>query len=136
MTDFTSDTKQIPHATVNVFEMLADLNNLARLGDNLPVSSLKDLTFDKDCCRFKVDPVGTIALRIIEREPHKTIKLISESSPIPFTCWIQLVEAGKKDTRLKVTVRADIPLMLRPMVAKPLEKGIEDLATLLATLPY
>ncbi len=136
MTDFTSDTKQIPHAAVNVFETLADLNNLARLGDNLPVNGLKDLTYDKDSCRFKVDPVGTISLRITEREPHKTIKLVSESSPIPFTCWIQLVEAGNQDTRLRLTVRADIPLMLKPMVAKPLEKGIEDLATLLATLPY
>lgn len=136
MTDFTSDTQQIPHGTVTVFETLSDLNNLARLGETLPVNGLKDLSYDKDSCRFKVDTIGSIALRIIEREPHKTINLVSESSPIPFTCWIQLVEAGDSDTRLRLTIRADIPLMLKPMVSKPLEKGVNDLATLLASLPY
>ncbi|NLT03377.1 MAG: SRPBCC family protein [Bacteroidales bacterium] len=136
MTDFTSDIKQIPHNQTKVFDTLSDLNNLARFGEKLPTTSIKDLSFDRDSCRFKVDNVGSIALRIIEREPCKTIKLVSESSPIPFTCWIQLVGAGENETRLKLTVRADIPLLLKPMVAKPLEKGIGELANVLAALPY
>lgn len=136
MTDFTSDVKLIPHNQAKVFETLSDLNNLARFGNTLPVSGIKDLRYDKDSCRFKTDSVGTIALRIVEREPYKTIKLVSETSPVPFTCWIQLVEATEQETRLKLTIRADIPLLLKPMVAKPLEKGIGDLATMLATLPY
>jgi len=46
------------------------------------------------------------------------------------------VGAGENETRLKLTVRADIPLLLKPMVAKPLEKGIGELANVLAALPY
>lgn len=136
MADFTSDIQRIPHDQETVFNTLADLNNLARFGGNLPENSINELRFDSDSCRFRVDKVGTIALRIVEREPYKTIKLTSETSPVPFTCWIQLVSAGENDTRMKLTVRADIPLFLRPMVAQPLEKGIRELASVLAALPY
>lgn len=136
MTEFTSDITPIPHSQERVFAVLSDLNNLGKFQKDLSGLPIKNLTFDQDSCQFSVDPVGKIALRIAEREPFKTIKLVSESSPIPFTCWIQLVEAAPNDTRLKLTLRADIPVFLKPMVSKPMEKGIKKAAEALAALPY
>lgn len=136
MADFTSDITPIPHSQERVFTVLSDLNNLGKFQKDLSGLPIKDLSFDKDCCQFTADGVGKIAMRIIEREPYKTIKLTSESSPIAFTCWIQLVEAAPNDTRLKLTLRADIPLFLKPMVSKPLEKGIKKVAEALAAIPY
>jgi len=40
------------------------------------------------------------------------------------------------ETHVKVTVRAEIPALLKPIVAKPLEKGVQKVAALLAALPY
>jgi len=136
MTDFTSDITPIPHSQDRVFKVLSDLNNIGKFQKNVEGLPIKDLTFDTDSCRFTVDGVGKIALRIVEREPNKTIKLTSETSPVPFTCWIQLVEAGPNDTHLKLTLRADIPFLLKPMISKPLEKGIKKTAEALAAIPY
>ena len=37
---------------------------------------------------------------------------------------------------MKVTVKADIPIMLKGMVAGPLQDGIEKIADVLAQIPY
>jgi len=136
MTEFVSDIQKIPYGAERVFAKLSDLNNLENVKSLLPIDKIKEFSFDADFCTFKVDPFGTIAIRVIEREPFKTIKLESEKSPMHFTIWIQLQEVAIDDTRLKLTFRADIPFMFKGMVAKPLEDGIKKVAEALANLPY
>jgi len=136
MTDFTSDIQIIPYSRERVFSFLSDLNNIDKVRGGLPENTICELVFDQDSCSFKTEQFGTIGFRIIEREPLKTIKLVSEKSPVPITCWIQLVETAPEDTRLKLTLRADIPLMFKAMVAKPIESGVRKVAETLASLPY
>lgn len=135
MTEFTSDIQQIPYSAERVFIKLSDLNNLESVKPLLE-SKVKDFSFDKDSCQFRVDPVGMVGLSIVEREPFKTIKLKSDKSPIEFFGWIQLKEMASDDTRLKLTFRADIPIFLKSMISKKLEEGINTMAAMLATLPY
>jgi len=136
MTDFVSDIQEIPYSAERVYAKLSDLKNLEKVQSLLPEGKIKDFSFDADSCSFQVESIGSIALRIIEREPFKTIKLESEKSPVPFNCWIQLQEVASNETRLKVTVRADIPFFFKGMISKPLEDGIKKLAEALAKLPY
>jgi len=37
---------------------------------------------------------------------------------------------------MRVTIDADIPLMLRAMVSGPLQEGVEKMADALAAIPY
>jgi len=135
MTEYTSDIQQIPFSAERVFSKLSDLNNLESVKP-LMEGKVKDFTFDADSCQFKVDPVGTISIRIIEREPFKNIKMESVKSPIEFLGWIQLQEVAPDDTSLKLTFRADIPFFLKAMVSTKLEEGINNMAEMLAKLPY
>jgi len=136
MTDFVSDVQKIPFSAERVFSKLSDLNNLESVLSMIPQDQIKGFTFDTDSCSFQANPVGKISIRIIEREPFKTIKLVSEKSPVSFTCWIQLVEVATDDTRLKLTIGADIPLFFKGMIIKPLEEGIKKVAEALAKIPY
>jgi len=136
MTDFTSNVQKISFSAERVFRKLSDLNNIESVKENFPADKIRNMTFDSDSCSFQVDAIGTISVRIVEREPDKTIKLVSEKSPVPFTCWIQLQEIASDDTRLKLTLRADIPFMFKSMVSKPLEEGIQKMAETLASLQY
>lgn len=136
MTDFVSDVQKIPFSADRVFAKLSDLKNLEKVQSILPEGKIKDLSFDSDTCSFHANPIGKISMRIVEREPGKSIKLASEKSPVPFTCWIQLKEVEPEDTRLKLTFRADIPFIFKGMISKPLEEGIKKLAEALASLPY
>ena len=97
---------------------------------------IKDFEFDSDSCSFAVDPVGRIKFQIIEREPNKLVKFATTNSPIPLFLWIQLKEVAENDTRLKLTVRADLNPFLKPMVSKPLQEAVDKISTVLASLPY
>ena len=136
MTEFVSEIKTIPYNEADVFEMLSDLSNLESMKDKIPQEKISDFSFDKDSCSFSINPVGKIKFSIVEREPNKTIKFKADKSPIDVTVWIQLKQADKNDTKMKLTIKAELNPFIKPMVSKPIQEGINKIADILAAIPY
>jgi carbon monoxide dehydrogenase subunit G len=136
MTEFVSGTKQVPYNDERIFVMLSDLSNLEKIRDRIPQDKIKDFEFDRDFCSLTIDPVGKITFQAVEREPNKTIKFVTTDSPVPLFLWIQLKQVAEEDTRMRLTVRADLSPLIKPMVSKPLQEGLEKIADILAALPY
>jgi carbon monoxide dehydrogenase subunit G len=136
MADFTSEVKTISHNDEKIFRMLSDLSNLERVKDRIPQDKVKDFTFDADSCSFTVDLVGSIKFEITEREPNKTIKFSTTNSPVPLLMWIQLKHVAENDTKMKMTVRADLNPFIKPMVSKPLQDAVDKISEIVAHLPY
>ncbi len=136
MTEFVSEIKQIPQNDERIYAMLSDLSNLERIKDRIPQDKIKDFEFDSDSCSFSVSPVGKITFQIVDREPCKTIKFQTTNSPVPLFLWIQLKQVQEMDTRMRLTVRAELNLFLKPMVSKPLQDALDKISTVLASLPY
>ena len=136
MTDFTSDVKTIPYNDDKIFAMLSDMSNLKRIKERVPQDKIKNFTFDSDSCSVTVDPVGSVTFRIIEREPNKTIKFSTTNSPVPLLLWIQLKQIAENDTKMKMTIRADLNAFLKPMVSKPLQEAIDRISEVISELPY
>lgn len=86
MTKFESSVKQIPYPVEDVYRNISDLSNLERVRDRVPQDKLQDFQFDSDSVQVSVSPVGTIKLRICEREENKCVKFETEQSPMPLTC--------------------------------------------------
>ena len=149
MTTFESNVKQIPHPQQAVYDTLSDLRHLQGLKDRMEAvkdqlsddqrrqaEQLRGLNFDADSLAIEAPMVGQIRLRVIQREEPKTIKFETENSPIPFNLWIQLLPTSATTCKLKLTLKGDIPFMLKGMVKKPLEEGIEKVADMMAIIPY
>jgi len=136
MTEFTSEIKTILHNEADIFNMLSDLSNLERMKDKIPQDYFSDFTFDKDSCSFSINPVGKVNFLIVEREPNKTIKFKADGSPVDVTVWIQLKQVGENDTKMKLTVKADLNPFIKPMVFKPIQEGINKVADVLAAIVY
>ena len=136
MTEFVSEIKQIPQNDERIYAMLSDLSNLERIIDRIPQDKIKDFEFDSDSCSFSVSPVGKITFQIVDREPCKTIKFQTTNSPVPLFLWIQLKQVQEMDTRMRLTVRAELNSFLKPMVSKPLQDALDKISTVLASLPY
>ena len=136
MSTFESSIKQIPYPQSAVYRNLSDLSNLERIRDRVPEDKVKDFTFDRDSVTISVDPVGQITLRICEREEPKCIKFETAQSPLPFNLWIQILPVTDTTSKMKLTLKADIPFMLKGMVSGPLEDGLEKIADALAQVPY
>ena len=136
MKKFESSIKQVPYSQEAVYRNISDLSNLERVRDRVPQDKLQDFQFDSDSVQVSVSPVGTIKLRICEREENKCVKFETEQSPMPFNLWIQVLPVDAANSKMKVTVKADIPFMLKGMVSGPLQDGVEKIADALAQVPY
>lgn len=136
MSKFESNVKQIPYPQQNVYDMLSDLTNIEKVKDKVPGDKLKDLTFDKDTISVNVPPVGQVSMRIIEREEPKMIKFVSEKSPMSFNFWIQVLPTDEHNSKMRLTIDADIPFFAKGMVSGPLQEGVEKIAEALAMIPY
>lgn len=136
MTEFVSDIKAIPYNEDRIFNLLSDLSNLEKVRDRIPKDKIQGFEFDTDSCSFSVAPVGKITFRIVNREPYKTIKFETTDSPVPLFLWIQLKQVEENDTRMKLTVRAELNPFIKQMVSKPLQDAVNKISTVLVSLPY
>ena len=136
MSKFESSIKQIPYSQKAVYDKISNLENLEKVRDRIPADKVQDFSFDKDSVSVNVSPVGEIKLRIINREEPKCVKFETAQSPLPFNLWIQVLPVTETTSKMKVTVDADIPFMLKGMVSGPLKDGIEKIAEALAMIPY
>jgi hypothetical protein len=136
MADFTSKVKTIPYNDDKIFAVLSDMSNLERVREHIPQDKIRDFSFDRDTCSFTVEPAGSVTFQIVEREPYKTIKFSTTNSPIPLLMWIQLKQVAENDTKLKMTVRAELSPFIKPMVSRPLQEAIDKISEIVANLPY
>ena len=143
---YVSKTTNIGHNQQVVFDYLSNFENLGvylnsglleKIAGKVPQLSISDFESDRDSCRFKVTGMGLAIIRIIDRDPYKTIKVQSEGGlPIGFTFWIQLMPASDFQTRMRLTLHADMNIMIKMMMGDRLEEGLNQLADTLAALPY
>lgn len=136
MGKYESDIKHIPYPQEKVYEKLSNLENIEKVKDRIPADQLNGLTFDRDSVSVSVPPVGSITLGIIERDEPKCVKFEAKNSPVPFNMWIQLLPVTDASCKMKVTVKADIPVFLKPMLGGKLKDGVDKIAGTLAMIPY
>jgi len=125
MTTYESEIKTISSGEEVVFGILSDLKNFESLKENPSLKDkAKDIEFDTDSCSFAVEGFGKMGFRIIEREPFKTVKFVSEKAPMEVNVWVQLKQVSENETKMKLTLKADLPMMIKMMVDKKLKEGI------------
>ena len=83
-----------------------------------------------------VNEVLSAGNAIVDRIENDTIKFGAEGIPMDANFWIQLKEVNPTDTRIKLTIKADIPFMFKMMLDKKLQTGLDQAADMLAQFPY
>lgn len=133
---FESSVKQIPYPQQAVYDNISDLRNLEKVKDRIPEDKVNDFTFDEDTVGLNVQPVGELKLRICEREEPKCVKFETVQSPVPFNVWIQVLPVDEQNSKMKVTVKAELNPFIKSMVEKPLQEAVEKIADALALVKY
>lgn len=120
-----------------MYRVLSNLSNLERVRDLIPQDKIQEMEIQHDHVRIKVDGLGQkITIAIVDRIENDTIKFGLEGAPMEANFWIQLKEISPTDTRLRLTLKADIPMMFRMMIGKKLQQGLDQAADMLAQFPY
>ncbi len=134
MTTFESEIKKALFSADKIFKFVSDFNNFEQL---IPKDKLKDWQSTEDHCSFKVEGIGDAGLRIVDREPFKTVKYCSEGKiPFNFYLWVQLKEVAENDTRIKLTIKSDLNPMMKMMVSNHVKKFLNMLAEAIANYRY
>jgi carbon monoxide dehydrogenase subunit G len=134
---YESKIGQIAANDAAVFAVLSNLENINRFRDIIPQDKIKNLEVSADCIRFQVEGLAQkIAIAIVEKEEYKTIKFGAENLPIPFNIWIQLKQMAELDTRIRITIKTDMPIMFKMMFDKKLQQGLDQAIDMLCQIPY
>lgn len=127
-----SKTGKINNVDERVFNFFADLRNISRL---VP-PDVQEWNATEDTCSFVVKG-QKMALKIVDREPFKTIKIQGDDgSPYQFTLWLQLKSLSAYETAVRIVVRAELNMMMRAAVKKPLKQGVDQIIDYMKMLPY
>ena len=124
-------------SAAQVYRVLSNMENLNRVKDMIPKDKIQEMEVEPDRVRLKVDGLAQkITIAIVDRIENDTIKFGAEGIPMQANFWIQMKEVSPVDTRLKLTVKADIPFMFKMMLEKKLQTGLDQAAEMLAQFPY
>ena len=147
---YVSDVKVINWSNEVVYDRLSNLETLnfmfnpenlerakQQLGDKADKFKIEDFVADRDSCSFNVSPVGTVGLKIIEREELKTVKISSDSiSGMEFTLWVQILPANEYSCKIRLTIHAELNMVMKMMIGKKLKKGVNQFADGMAQIPF
>ncbi len=145
---FVSEVKTIAEPETAVFDFLSDFEKISSLFDTasgtMPeeekakiTSQIENWSATKDDCSFQIKGVGETGLKIVNREPCKTIKYEADKrSPFPLTLWIQLVKTSDTETKMRVTLHAELNTMMKMMLKSKLTGGVNQFAEALTRIPY
>ncbi len=143
---YTSQVKQINHNEQVIYNYLSNFENLSgylnsglieKITEKVPQIKITDFSSDRDSCKFNITGLGLAEIRVVNREPFKTIKVESSGGlPISLTFWIQLMAVDNFSTKIRLTLHAEMSMMIKMLAGNKLGEGIDRLADTLASLPY
>lgn len=134
MKDFKVESKivKIQNTEERIFTFLSDFRNF----DRVMPQDIKDWQSEENSCSFTVKGQHA-GLQYVEKEAFHTLKITGTSeTPYQFFFWIQLKQLGSYETALKMTVKADLNMLMRAAVKKPIKQFLDQLADQLKVMPF
>ena len=117
-----------------IYNFISNFNNFKQF---IPADKVQDFESTEDSCKFSVPNMGKVGLRIIEKTPFNTIKISGDGmANQQFNLWVQLKQASENDTKVKITIKADLNPMIKMMVAKPLKNFVDKLVEAMERMKF
>jgi hypothetical protein len=111
------------------------VSNCNRFGAFIP-EQVKGWESTEDSCRFTIEGIATMDIRIVEKIACSKVRFqVSNDKHIPME--LEITIENQKDTRkIEISMMADIPIFLQPMVKKPMQNLVDVMATRIGTMNY
>lgn len=146
MDTYESSVKTVKGKAEDIYKVVSDMNNVGKMKNMIP-ASLKEGNADKmkilegmectnDAVYFEAPMVGRMGIVIVDKEENKVVKFGGNPSPCEFNLWIQMKQIDEANSAIKLTLKADLPFMIKMMVGSKLKDGIEKVADKLAQIDY
>ena len=134
---YESAVTKVAASAAQIYSVFSNLRNLERVKDMIPQDKVQEMEIEAESVRMKVDGLGQkITILIVDKTENEVIKYGAEGIPMEMNFWIQMKEMAPMDTRIKLTLKADIPMMFKMMLDKKIQQGIDQAAAMIAQFPF
>ena len=119
-----------PQTRVNLpvdklFKMASNCQNFV----HYMTDHVKDVSATEDSCTFTIENIAKVTLKILEKKPDTLIRFVAENDKnIPFFLDLNFNVISENETDVEANLEVDIPLLLRPVLQKPLKNFMETLS--------
>jgi len=128
MDKFESKIVTLNRNEEDIYNFISKFSNFTPF---IPADKVEGWSATEDTCRLKVQGIET-GLKIIEREPFKTIKITGDGAPLEFYLWLQLKQVADNDTKMKLTINAELNFMMKSLLKNKLSEGLDVMADQIA----
>lgn len=134
---YESAVTKVSASAGQIYALFSNLKNIERVREMIPQDKVQELEIGEDYIRMKVDGLGQkITISVVDKTENDVIKYGAEGIPMQMNFWIQMKEVAPLDTRIKLTLKADIPMMFKLMLDKKIQQGIDQAAAMIAQFPF
>lgn len=139
MEKYESKIKVVKGSPEAIFSTVSDLS---RIKDSLPAQEMvKDVESTAEECTFTIDKIGRVSISVMEKTPCSLVKYaLKASMPLGVNLFVQIKNAPEpateSESRIKVTLTADIPMMLKPLVGNKLQDLVDKIADTMSRRQY
>lgn len=124
---------QVKELDSDMKEVFGFLSNLKNLEPHIPADKVRNFKAEENSCSFQVDMIGDATINIVDKEPYKSIKFSgNKNTSFPFDMWVQLKESTPGKTFMKLTLHAEVNMMMKMIVEPILKNGVETIADKIA----
>ena len=124
---FKSNWAKNKKSDKDLFEYIGDMNNMPPI---LP-EQVVNVTADCDNLAFTIQGMGSIALRVNQREPNKFIQLVPEGkTPFQFALNIYIRNISESESKSECCFEIDAKLnpLMQMMASRPLQNLVNMMA--------
>ena len=123
MKEYISKQQQIFRSAAQIFPLISNFSLLTPA----VADKVEEWQADEEHCSFKFKGF-TVGLRIAEKVENKHIKVVGDGGTVPmdFAFWIQLHQVSEGDTRIRLVLHAELNMMMRMMIGKKLQSGLDQ----------
>lgn len=114
-----------------LYNFVSDFRNIGLM---LPPEVKEKVSFSANHITVQAVANQSVTLIKVEEEPHKLLKLGAEGAR-ELTIWIQFKQVAPYDTRIRVTMHLQIPMVAKMFGKKKLQQFADGLAEAFAQIP-
>lgn len=128
MDKFESKVVTLNRNDEDIYNFISKFSNFTPY---IPTDKVEGWSATEDACKLKVQGIET-GLKIIERTPFHTIKITGDGAPLEFFLWVQLKQVAENDTKMKLTINAELNFMMKALLKNKLSEGLDAMADQIA----
>jgi hypothetical protein len=122
---FESSHGKVSCSAEEFFAFVTDIRNFEQF---IPANTISNFKADKEQCSFSVSMLGTVSVRLEEKEPYSKVVFSGDAlKKNDFLLTVKIADGNNGLSDVQVILSADLNPMMKMVAVKPIRQFLEML---------